>query len=106
MTMESPIPQWYVVIACDATKDRTEHDAKVIVERIRSTDGILNANDKLLVLGILHRVPHPMGYQTLACPESFSGTNFREMEEEVNKKVEAYASVLLPRREDYENAGA
>ncbi|KAI4337896.1 hypothetical protein L6164_016261 [Bauhinia variegata] len=103
--MESPNPQSYVVIACDATKDRTEHDAKLTVERIRSMNGILNASDKLLVLGVLHRVPHPMGYQTLACPESFSGTNFRAMEEAVNKKVKAYVNAFLPSHEDYENAG-
>ena len=46
-----------------------------------------------------------MGYQTLACPESFSGTNFRTMEEEVKKKVDTYASELLSSYEDFESEG-
>lgn len=46
-----------------------------------------------------------MGYQTLACPESFAGTNIRAMEEEVNRKAAAYKSVLLPTYEERENKG-
>lgn len=46
-----------------------------------------------------------MGYQTLACPESFAGTNIRTMEEEVNRRVEAYKSVLLPSYEERKNKG-
>lgn len=46
-----------------------------------------------------------MGYQTLACPESFAGTNFRAMEEEVRKKVDVYANELLSSLEDFENEG-
>lgn len=46
-----------------------------------------------------------MGYQTLACPESFAGTNIRAMEEVVNKKVDAYRSVLLQSYEECENKG-
>lgn len=46
-----------------------------------------------------------MGYQTVACPESFAGTNSRTMEEEVSKKVDAYASMLLPSYEHCENEG-
>ena len=44
-------------------------------------------------------------YQTLACPESFAGTNFRAMEDEVKKKVDAYATKLLPSYEDFESEG-
>lgn len=46
-----------------------------------------------------------VGYQTLACPESFAGTNFRAMDEEVKKKVDAYASELLSSYEDFETEG-
>lgn len=46
-----------------------------------------------------------MGYQTLACPESFAGTNFRSMEEEVRKKVDVYANELLSSLEDFEIDG-
>ncbi|KAF7816769.1 Proline-rich receptor-like protein kinase PERK8 [Senna tora] len=102
---ESASPLSYVVIACDATKDRSEHEINVIVDRVRSLSGILSAGYRLLVLGVLYRVPHPMGYQTLACPESFAGTSFRAMEEEVTKKVDAYASMLLPSYKDCDNEG-
>lgn len=46
-----------------------------------------------------------VGYQTLACPESFAGTNFRTMEEEVKKKVDTYANELLSCYEDFEREG-
>ena len=46
-----------------------------------------------------------VGYQTIACPESMVGTNFRAMEEEVKKKVDAYANELLSSHEEYKNAG-
>lgn len=46
-----------------------------------------------------------VGYQTLACPESFAGTNFRTMEEEVKKKVDTYASELLSSYEDFQSEG-
>lgn len=46
-----------------------------------------------------------VGYQTLACPESFAGTNFRAMEEEVRKKVHVYANELLSCLEDFEIQG-
>ncbi|TKY56052.1 Proline-rich receptor protein kinase PERK8 [Spatholobus suberectus] len=104
MSMEIPIPS-YVVVACDATKDRNEQEVKLVVDHLRSRGDILSASDSLLVLGALHKVPHPMGYQTLACPESFAGTNIRAMEEEVNRKVEAYKSVLLPSYEERGNKG-
>ncbi|RDX78237.1 hypothetical protein CR513_41510, partial [Mucuna pruriens] len=102
--MEIPLPS-YVVVACDATKDRNEHEVKLVVDQIRRRGDILSADDSLLVLGALHKVPHPMGYQTLACSESFAGTNIRAIEEEVNRKVEAYKSVLLPSYEARENKG-
>ncbi|KAK7410651.1 hypothetical protein VNO78_01603 [Psophocarpus tetragonolobus] len=99
-----PTPS-YVVVACDATRDRTEHEIKLVVDHVRSRGVFLSAGDTLLVLCVLHKVSHPMGYQTLACPESFAGTNFRAMEDEVKKKVDAYASDLLSSYEDFESEG-
>lgn len=46
-----------------------------------------------------------VGYQTLASPETFAGTNFRAMEEEVRKKVHVYANELLSSLEDFEIEG-
>ncbi|TKY74189.1 Proline-rich receptor protein kinase PERK8 [Spatholobus suberectus] len=103
--MDSPPSPSYVVVACDATRDRTEHEIKLVVDHVRARGVFLSAGDKLLVLCVLHKVSHPMGYQTLACPESFAGTNFRAMEEEVKKKVDAYASELLSSNEDFEREG-
>ncbi|CAJ1971963.1 unnamed protein product [Sphenostylis stenocarpa] len=102
--MEIPLPS-YVVVACDATKDRNEHEIKLVVDHLQSRSGIISASNSFLVLGALHKVPHPMGYQTLACPESFAGTNIRAMEEEVNRKIATYKSVLLRSNEERENKG-
>ncbi|XP_054789210.1 proline-rich receptor-like protein kinase PERK10 isoform X2 [Prosopis cineraria] len=103
--MGSPPSTSYVILACDATKDSSEHEIKSILDHVRSTHGILQAGYRLLVLGVLHKVPHPMGYQTLPCPESFAGTNFRAMDEAVGKKLYSYANMLAPIYEDWENAG-
>ncbi|XP_047158877.1 proline-rich receptor-like protein kinase PERK14 [Vigna umbellata] len=104
--MESPPTPSYVVVACDATRDRTENEIKLVADHVRARGSFLSHGDKLLVLCVLHKVSHPMGYQTLACPESFAGTNFRTMEEEVKKKVDTYASELLSCYEDFESEGA
>ncbi|KAG4969475.1 hypothetical protein JHK82_035175 [Glycine max] len=102
--MGIPLPS-YVVVACDATRARNEHEVKLVVDHLRSRGDILSESDSLLVFCALHKVAHPMGYQTLACPESFAGTNIRAMEEEVNRKAAAYKSVLLPTYEERENKG-
>ncbi|XP_020233022.1 receptor-like cytosolic serine/threonine-protein kinase RBK1 [Cajanus cajan] len=103
--MDSPPSASYVIFACDATRDRTEHEIKLVVNHVRTRGVFLSSGDKLLVLCVLHKVSHPMGYQTLPCPESFAGTSFRAMEEEVKKKVDTYASELLSSYEDFESEG-
>ncbi|KAK4273951.1 hypothetical protein QN277_017250 [Acacia crassicarpa] len=102
--MDGRPPTSYVILACDATKDISEHEIKSILDHVRSTSGILYAGSKLLVLGVLHKVLHPMGYQTLPCPESFAGTNFRALDEAVAKKLDSYTNMLLPMYEDWENS--
>ncbi|KAK6938338.1 hypothetical protein RJ641_031846 [Dillenia turbinata] len=81
-----------VVLALDATKDHTEHEIQLTINNVRSRGHILKSGDRLIVLGILHRVPHPLGYQTVACPTSFAGTNIHTMEEEVLKRIDIYTS--------------
>lgn len=49
----------YVVVACDATKDRNEQEVKVVVDHLKSRGDILSSSDSLVVLGALHKVPHP-----------------------------------------------
>ncbi|KAA8538342.1 hypothetical protein F0562_027835 [Nyssa sinensis] len=101
----NPLMPGVVVIAYDATKDRKEREIKLTVENIQVRGDILHKGDTLILLGVLHRVPHPLGYQMEACPESFMGTNIRAMEEEVSKKVDMYVNMLLQSAEDCKNEG-
>ncbi|CAL9763524.1 unnamed protein product [Musa acuminata subsp. burmannicoides] len=87
-------PHNVVILACDATRDHNEVELRLIVNAIRMRGGILCGGDTLLVLGVLHTVTNPMGYQTKACADSFGGTNFWALEEEVSKKVDKYESML------------
>lgn len=57
--METPPSPSHVVIAYDATKERTEHELKHTVNGIRLRGDILRGGDTLVVLGVLHRVTHP-----------------------------------------------
>ncbi|KAK6939958.1 Protein kinase domain [Dillenia turbinata] len=94
-----------VVLALDATKDHTEHEIQLTVNNVRSRGDILKSGDRFIVLGILHRVPHPLGCQTVACPTSFAGTNIRAMEEEVLKRVDIYTSWLTQTAANCEGEG-
>lgn len=62
INMENPDTHSYVIIAWDATKDRNESDIKLMVDSVRSKSGIIDAGHKLLVLGLLYKVPHPSKY--------------------------------------------
>ncbi|XP_004292627.1 PREDICTED: proline-rich receptor-like protein kinase PERK13-like [Fragaria vesca subsp. vesca] len=92
--MASPMTPSHVVIAYDATKDRGGHELKLTIDAVRLRGDILRAGDTIVVLGVLHRVVHPMGYQAKPYPEFF-GTSFRAVEEEVTKKVDMYVNMLL-----------
>ncbi|TYH18261.1 hypothetical protein ES288_A05G256200v1 [Gossypium darwinii] len=94
----------HVVIALDATKDYNERELRIAIQNILVRGDILRVGDTLLMLGVLHRVTHPMGYQSKACPESF-GTSIRAMEEEISKKVDAYVNMLQQSAEDCEDQG-
>ncbi|URE09758.1 STYKc [Musa troglodytarum] len=96
-------PHNVVILACDATRDHNEVELRLIVDAIRMRGGILCGGDTLLVLGVLHTVTNPMGYQTKACADSFGGTNFWALEEEVSKKVDKYESMLQQSAEKCNN---
>ncbi|KAJ0086735.1 hypothetical protein Patl1_08191 [Pistacia atlantica] len=100
-TLSSPS---YVVIAYDATKERGQDELKVTVNRVRLRGDILRGGDTLLVLGVLHRVTHPLGYQAKASADNF-GTSVRAMEEEVTKKADAYKNMLLQSAEACDDDG-
>ncbi|XP_022989782.1 probable serine/threonine-protein kinase PBL5 isoform X1 [Cucurbita maxima] len=94
-----------IIIAYDATKDRTEHELQMTLRNLWMRGDILRGGDTLIVLGILHRVPHPMGYQLIACSESFAGTSLRAMEDEVSKKSDAYIAMLQQSADMCEEGG-
>ncbi|GFS37576.1 hypothetical protein Acr_00g0052840 [Actinidia rufa] len=84
-----------VVIAFDATRDRGERELKLTIDNVLSQGEILHGGDTLTLLGVLHRVPHPMGYHMEASAVSFLGTNIGAMKDEVAKKVDMYVNMLL-----------
>ncbi|XP_008441660.2 probable serine/threonine-protein kinase PBL5 [Cucumis melo] len=103
--METPLTSSRIIIAYDATKDRTEHELQLTLRNLWMRGDILRGGDTLIVLGILHKVPHPLGYQLKACPDSIFGTSVRAMEEEVSKKADAYIAMLQQSAETCEEGG-
>ncbi|CAK7346869.1 unnamed protein product [Dovyalis caffra] len=103
--MEGPLSPSHVVIAYDATKDRGFHELKLTVDAVRMRGDILRGGDTLVVLGVLHRVLHPLGYQLKARPDSFTGASKKHIEEEITKKVDAYVNMLLRSAEVCEDEG-
>jgi hypothetical protein len=59
LNMESPPSPSCVIVACDSTRDRNEHDIKLVIDHVRARGIILSSGDRLLVLCILHKVSHP-----------------------------------------------
>lgn len=57
--METPLTSSRIIIAYDATKDRTEHELQLTLRNLWMRGDILRGGDTLIVLGILHKVPHP-----------------------------------------------
>ncbi|KAF8026529.1 hypothetical protein BT93_F3116 [Corymbia citriodora subsp. variegata] len=100
--METPPSPSYVIIAYDATKVRNEHEFTVTVNSVQTRGDILRGGDTIVVLGVLHKVQHPMGYQ-LATINEF--TSIRAMEEEVSKKIETFENMLLQCAEKCEDQG-
>ncbi|THF97892.1 hypothetical protein TEA_021902 [Camellia sinensis var. sinensis] len=96
----NPLIPGRVVIAYDATKDRKERELKLTVDNLRLRGDILHGGDTLMLLGVLHRLPHPMGYQMQASPVSFMGTNMIVMKNEVSKKIDMYVDMLLQSAEE------
>ncbi|XAR49610.1 Non-specific serine/threonine protein kinase [Bertholletia excelsa] len=99
----NPLMYSRVVIAYDATKDRNEKEIKTILGKVKEHGHILQEGDTLTFLGILHRVPHPMGYQMQASPISFIGTKVGPVKEEVSKKVDMHVNMLIQSAKEFEN---
>nr|XP_033509305.1 probable serine/threonine-protein kinase PBL6 isoform X1 [Nicotiana tomentosiformis] len=93
------------IYSLDATKDHFEQEIKQTINEIRAQGNILHAGDTIIVLGILHKYLHPMGYQMEAEPLSIFGTHKREIEKEVTKKVDTYVNMLMQSAQDCEGEG-
>ncbi|XVE55241.1 hypothetical protein DITRI_Ditri03aG0143400 [Diplodiscus trichospermus] len=104
METTPPSPS-HVVVAFDATKDHNERELRTTIKNIRVRGDILRCGDTLLMLGVLHRVTHPMGYQCKPSPEFLRITSIRGMEEEISKMVDAYVNMLHQSAEDCEDQG-
>ncbi|KAI6691030.1 hypothetical protein NL676_027858 [Syzygium grande] len=100
--METPPSPSYVIVAYDATKVRNEHEFGVTLNSVLTRGDILRGGDTIVVLGVLHKVPHPMGYQLATTAELLS---VRAMEEEVCKKIETFENMLLQSAEKCEDQG-
>ncbi|CAA2956809.1 receptor-like cytosolic serine threonine- kinase RBK1 [Olea europaea subsp. europaea] len=83
-----------IVFACDATKDRNKQEFKNTISNIRMLGGITQVGDKITVLGVVHKILHPMGYEMKIGHGPFFGTHVRAMEEEFSRKIDSYVSML------------
>uniref|UniRef100_A0ACD5WMI3 Uncharacterized protein n=1 Tax=Avena sativa TaxID=4498 RepID=A0ACD5WMI3_AVESA len=99
-----PPPQ-LVVVALDATRDHREVEVRMALRALVARGDILRGGDSLIVLGVLHAVTNPMGYQTKASNDSFAGTNTRYLKDQVAKKAEDYKTKLLQDVEELRKVG-
>lgn len=98
--METPPSSSYVIIAYDATKEISEHDFGMTLDSVQMRGDILRGGGTIVVLGVLHKVPHPLGYQIVATPDALS---IRAMEKEVYKKIDTFENMLLHSAEKCED---
>ncbi|KAL8481891.1 hypothetical protein ACS0TY_027600 [Phlomoides rotata] len=99
----SPLTPSRILIVCDATKDRSNHEFRRTIHNIRMRGGIVHPGDTIVVFGVLHKVLHPMGYQMGVAPENFLGaTHIRALQEEVSIKVDMFLGMLQYSAEECE----
>ncbi|KAL2503642.1 Protein kinase protein with adenine nucleotide alpha hydrolase-like domain [Abeliophyllum distichum] len=102
---DNPHTSAHILLACDATKDRNSHEFKNTITNIRMQGGIIQAGDKITVLGVVHKILHPMGYQMKIGRGPFFGTHVRAMKEEFSRKIDSYVSMLHHSAEECEADG-
>ncbi|XP_073294798.1 serine/threonine-protein kinase CDG1-like [Primulina huaijiensis] len=103
---DNPLTPSRVLIIYDATRDRNKDEFRHTIHNIRMYGGIIRSGVTITVLGVLHKVLHPMGYQMQVAPDNFLGTShIRAMEEEVSKKVDLYVGMLQYSAEECEGEG-
>ncbi|XP_073294795.1 uncharacterized protein [Primulina huaijiensis] len=90
----TPLMPGRVVIAYDATKNQTSQVFRDTITNIRKQDGMIQEGDTITVLGVLHKVLHPMGFHMKIGPDSLFGTHARVIKEDSSRKLGAYVSML------------
>ncbi|KAK3162648.1 hypothetical protein QOZ80_1BG0091970 [Eleusine coracana subsp. coracana] len=106
MSAHSPVlpPPQLVVVALDATRDHRDEEIRTAFRGLFARGDILRGGDSLLVLGVLHTITHPMGYQTKACTDSLLGTSDRYLGDQVVKVADFYQNKLLQDVEELRKA--
>ncbi|KAL0438166.1 UNVERIFIED_CONTAM: Proline-rich receptor-like protein kinase PERK13 [Sesamum latifolium] len=94
-----------IVIAYDATKNHSAREFKEIIANIQMQGGMMQEVDTITVLGVLHKVLHPLGFQMQIGPDSFIGTRVRAIKGEVSRMVDALAGMLQRSAEECEGNG-
>lgn len=94
-----------ILFAFDANKERNDNEFKNTVNGIRLRGDMIRGGDTVFVVGVLHKMLHPFGYQIQASPESFTESNLHIVEEEVLKKVDLHVSMLLQSALDCKDEG-
>ncbi|KAK4391012.1 Proline-rich receptor-like protein kinase PERK12 [Sesamum angolense] len=94
-----------IVIAYDATKNHSAREFQEIIANIQMRDGMIQEVDTITVLGVLHKVLHPLGFQMQIGPDSFIGTGVPAIKGEVSRMVDALAGMLQRSAEECEGNG-
>ncbi|KAK4433733.1 Proline-rich receptor-like protein kinase PERK13 [Sesamum alatum] len=94
-----------IVIAFDATKIRNIQELKEIIANTRMQDDMIQEAATIKLLGVSHKVLHPMGFQIQIGPKSFVGAHFRAIKEDVSRKVDEYVCMLRHTAEECEAEG-
>ncbi|KAL1815675.1 hypothetical protein ACET3Z_018249 [Daucus carota] len=94
-----------IIFAFDAHKERSDNEFKNTINGIRLHRDMIHGGDTVLVVGVLHKILHPFGYQIQASPEAFTKSNLHLVEEEVSKRVDLHVSMLLESALDCKDEG-
>lgn len=94
-----------IVIACDATKSHSKQELKTIITSIRSRNGMIQEVDTITVLGVLHKLLHPMGFEMPLGSDSFMGARMRAIKENVSRIIDAYVRMLHCSAEECDGDG-
>lgn len=93
------------MIAYDATKNQTSQVFKDTITNIKKQDGMIEDGDTITVLGVLHKVLHPMGFHMKIGPDSLFGTHARVIKEDSSRKLGAYVSMLQHSADECQHNG-